>query len=403
MLTIGVDGRATEPGFKAHYGRGTGRYASELVRRLLTINDEQLRVTPFRTEHLRGQGWEDRLIRALPFGKQTAETQLFLPKRLRRLDCDLLHFLAHGDATARCAVPYLVTVLDLIPLKFPDLYKADRPDWRFKLARRLEQDAIRQAAGILAISEATKRDVVDILGIAPEKIIVTPLGVGEQFTSRSPISSEWQREARLTKEKFSLPPERPLLLYAGGIDPRKNILFLLSVFAELLKYPLLQRPCLALVGAYDADLQYPRLLAKIKELNIEDDVRLLGFVSDADLPSVYRAADLKLFPSLYEGFGLPVLEAMACGVPVVAGANSSLPEVAGNAAVLVKDSDQDAWVSEIVALLINQTRQGQLIQAGKAQARKFTWDHTAQSTFAAYRFFTHRDTAAELPKASVAV
>ncbi|MFN8389836.1 MAG: glycosyltransferase family 1 protein [Bdellovibrionota bacterium] len=391
---IGIDARATEPGFKAHFGRGTGRYATELVSRLVGSSpdsDDPLRVLPFLAKDLKSKPWEAKVIELLPFGRQTAETQFFLPKRLQTLGFDLLHFVAHGDATARCGVPYVVTVLDLIPLKFPDLYKADKADWRFRLARKLEEQSIRNASGIVAISEATKRDLVEILGIPPERVVVTPLGVSNRFTPRSPILAEWQLEARRTKERLGLPVDRPMLLYAGGIDPRKNVPFLLSVFSEVLKYNWAVRPVLALVGAYENDRCYPALRELIQRLGLQNDVVLQGFVSEDDLPLVYRAAHLKLFPSLYEGFGLPVLEALASGAPVIAGNNSSIPEVAGNAALLLEDNNRSSWVTEILALLQNETRQGQLSQAGKMQARKFTWDHTARTTLEAYRFFAALD------------
>ena len=392
MFTIGLDVRAAEPGFKAHYGRGTGRYATELGRHLLDIDasDTLTRVVPITARNLEGTAWEERMLNILPFGRQTAHTQLFLPRRLGKLRVDWLHFLAHGDATARCPLPYLVTVLDLIPLRFPDLYRAKKPGWRFQLARDLERQAIEKAHGIIAISEATKRDVVEMLNVPEDKVFVTHLGVGSEFSARSLLTAEWQAEGNVLKDRLGLPKERPVLLYAGGIDPRKNVLMLLRVFAEVLKQRLGARPVLALVGAYEQDDCFPELKAEIDRLEISGDVRLLGFLKEADLPGLYRAAHVKLFPSLYEGFGLPVLEAMASGLPVIASNNSSIPEVAGNGALLLDAEDERAWVQAIVSVLLNETRQGQLSAAGKTQARRFTWDNTAAQTLAAYEYFRFR-------------
>lgn len=387
MFTLGVDARATEPGFKAHHGRGTGRYAHELLRALSEFDSPDLKIRHVFSEQLGASGFGKKIVDSIPVGKQTFETQVFLPRVISKLGLDSLHFLSHGDATARCKLPYLVTVLDLIPLRFPQLYQADKPSWRFHLARKLELAAIRKARGILAISEATKKDLVELLGVAPDDVYVTHLGVDSAFQPRESNRSDWEQESKKTKERLGLDADRPVMLYTGGIDARKNIPFLLEVFAEVLQSRNAGKPQLVLAGAYEKDDKFPQLKENIRRLGLENDVKLIGFVSEADLPHLYRAANVKVFPSLYEGFGLPVLEAMASGVPVIAGKNSSLPEVAGNAAVLLPDGDKTQWVGEILSLLLNETRRGQLAQAGKAQARRFTWAKTAESTLEAYRHF----------------
>ena len=393
MTVIGVDARATEPGFKAHYGRGTGRYAEELLRHLAKVTDGSLEIRPIRSEDLTQQKWENALLKALPFGRQTANTQLFLPRKLGRLGVDLIHFMAHADGTARSPVPYIVTVLDLIPLRFPDLYRADKAGWRFKLARKLENESISAAKGIIAISEATKRDIVSILGVSPDKIFVTHLGVGDCFFAPSAGIDEQRLETERTKKHFGLDPLRPMILYTGGIDPRKNITFLLDVFAEVLQHGPSPKPQLVLAGAYEHDDQYPKLKEGLDRLDLHSDIRLLGFVPDAELPSLYRAASVLAFPSLYEGFGLPVLEAMASGTPVVAGLNSSLPEVGGDAAVLLADGDRGRWAQEIISITSDSSRRIRLSEAGKSHARQFGWERTAERTLEAYRYFSGQKTA----------
>jgi len=388
MTVIGVDARATEPGFKAHYGRGTGRYAEELLRHLPKVNDGALEIRPIRSEDLAKRKWEELLLKSLPFGRQTANTQLFLPRKLGRIGADLIHFMAHSDGTARSPVPYIVTVLDLIPLRFPELYRADKAGWRFKLARKLENRSIASAAGIIAISEATKRDIVSILGISADRIFVTHLGVGEHFFAAAASDEERRRETERTKQRLGLDPSRPMILYTGGIDPRKNISFLLDVFAEILQHGPSPKPQLALAGAYEHDDQYPKLKAGLDRLDLHSDIKLLGFVPDSELPALYRAAAVLGFPSLYEGFGLPVIEAMACGTPVVAGRNSSLPEVGGDAAVLLSDGARDLWVQEIISITADGSRRNRLSEIGKSHARRFSWEQTALRTLEAYRYFS---------------
>lgn len=400
MLQVGLDLRPTESGFKAHAGRGTGRYATELVRhlgKLLEMRQElrqRLSLVPIHTPELVSKTWEQRLLAAMPAGKRTLESQFLFPQRVSRLQVDLVHFFSHGDAPARWSVPQVVTVLDLIPLRFPDLYKADKPNWRFKFARFLEYEAIRRARGVLAISECTKQDLIHILKVPEERIIVTHLGVEDRFGEYSPADANTREEC---KRLLNLPEHRSMLLYVGGIDPRKNILFLVRMFAELLRMnPQEPRPFLALAGRYDSDDQYPKLLAEIKRLHIAEDVRLLGFVPDEQLPVLYRAAELKVFPSLFEGFGFPVLEAMAAGTPVVAGNNSSIPEVTGECALLLEDNNIEMWVRELSQLLASSERRHELAVKGQARAKRFTWEQTASATANAYlRFARAHDTPRE--------
>jgi glycosyltransferase involved in cell wall biosynthesis len=386
MTRIGLDLRPTEPGFKAHHGRGTGRYAAELVRQF-TGNpaftaDPQLELVPVPGERLRGSRAEQRLLSLAPCGRVTLETQFVLPRSLGRLGVDLMHFFAHGDAPAHAPLPYVVTVLDLIPLKFADLYRPQKATWRFRLARHLENQAVRSAVGVLAISEATKRDVVEILGFSPDRVSVTPLAVGPEFTPE--VSAG---EDRAVRTALGLAPGEPFLLYVGGIDQRKNALFLVRMYRALCEALGGEAPRLAMVGRYEREEMYPVLAAEVRRLGLAGRVLFPGFLPDGLLPALYRTTELKLFPSLYEGFGLPVLEAMACGAPVAAGRNSSIPEVAGPDALLLPDNDVEAWVREIAALLRSAEGRRALGARGLARARLFSWERTAALTVEAYRRF----------------
>ncbi|MCB0345402.1 MAG: glycosyltransferase family 4 protein, partial [Bdellovibrionales bacterium] len=382
-LRVGLDLRPTEQGFKAHYGRGTGRYTAELTGELRTMLAEfeqpEIELEECSTQRLGAGELEKRLYDLLPYGRHTVEQQILLPRRIDRLNLDLFHFFAHVDAPCRLKTPYVVTVLDLIPLKFADLYRAGKPNWRFKLARFLELQAIKGAAGIIAISEATKRDVVEILGIASDKIAVTPLAAGASFT---PVGDN-PLDVRC---RFGLPGDRPVVLYVGGIDARKNVPFLVEAFSEASRRTK-AKPILALAGRYESDDKYPGLLETIRRCEVGQDVKLLGFVADSDLPDLYRAADLFAFPSLYEGFGLPVLEAMSCGTPVIASNNSSIPEVVGSSGLLLDDGDKNAWVSAICDLLESEERKRILSENGLKRAKSFSWRRTAELTCDAYSLF----------------
>jgi glycosyltransferase involved in cell wall biosynthesis len=297
--------------------------------------------------------------------------------------------MAHGDGTPRCPFPYIVTILDLIPLKFHWLYSREKASWRLKLARWMESKVVEGASGYLTISEASKRDIVSLLGIPDEKVHVTPLGVDLNRFSALGLSTEEKRAYRKTVfEKLGLPGNSRVLLYVGGIDPRKNIPFLLDVFARYLQ---VEAGCLAstqtflvIAGRYENDDQLPKLHAEVQRLGIEAQVRFAGFLCEDELLSLYHAAHLFVFPSLYEGFGLPVLEAMACGLPVMAPDNSSIPEVVGRDYPLFRDNDVESWVRGLRELGNSEDGLISMARLGIERAPIFSWDRTAQLTAKAY-------------------
>lgn len=392
MLRVGLDARGTEPDFKLHHGRGTGRYAAELIAGLTKLQNagrlNQLQISPFGSAEL-GRGALERTVSSLlPFGRQTFETQLFLPRRLSKLSVDMVHFMSHGDGTPRCPYPYVVTILDLIPLKFHWLYSREKASWRLKLARWVESTVVRGAAGYLTISEASKRDIVELLGISPERIHVTPLGVDAQKFAPLVMSDEEKLSFRgRVFEKLAIDRSSRVLLYVGGIDPRKNIPFLLQVFARYLADEAATegRTQLIISGRYEDDDQLPKLRATVQQLGIESQVRFTGFLPEAELLELYHSAHVFIFPSLYEGFGLPVLEAMSCGLPVIAPDNSSIPEVVGKNYPLFKDNQSEDWVRGISEILNVKDRLISMSQIGIERARGFTWERTAELTASAYQ------------------
>lgn len=419
QLRVGIDKRPTEEGFKAHSGRGTGRYVSELCPLLVRLSSEfDTIIRPFGSPECAGNSFERGLLKALPFGKTTVESQLLFPRRIKRLDVDLVHYFAHGDAPAVATAKNIVTVLDLIPLKFPELYgggvsggwHASSPDafsdqdvtskktnsWRFRLARALELRSIEQAQGLVAISECTKKDVIEILGVPEEKIVVTPLAVSSRFKPFGGDSLQRELQRRKLKKDFGLNPEGPVLLYVGGIDPRKNVLFLIKVFSELVaRFKSMGSgstggaPQLVLAGRYENDKYFSALKASIRKYDVTEEVKLLGFVADERIVDLYNAADLTLFASLYEGFGLPVLESLACGTPVVAGDNSCISEVtASSGGVLLPDNDLERWVREIEDLVKAGDERERLRSEGLKRSKVFTWENTARKTLEAYQYFS---------------
>ena len=265
--------------------------------------------------------------------------------------------------------PMLVTVYDLTFLRYPERLSRARRLYLQNLTPRTCQRAER----ILAISQSTKDDLVELLGIEPDKISVTPLGY-DQARMR-PLSAEQIEQFKRAKGL----PER-FWLFIGTIEPRKNLPFLLEAYASL---PPAKRLPLLIGGG--AGWGMDELKERMAALKLEAEVRLLGFIQDEELPFWYNSAQAFVYPSVFEGFGLPVLEALACGTPVLTSNVSSLPEVAGKAGVCLPPDNHDAWAAALRRMADDDAWRADLRQAGLRQAQHFDWMQTARLTLAAYR------------------
>jgi glycosyltransferase involved in cell wall biosynthesis len=231
---------------------------------------------------------------------------------------------------------------------------------------------LRAADAVIAVSEHTKADAIRTYGMREEKISVIYEGVADRFRRTSPDATA------AVRRKYSLPDR--FILSVGTIEPRKNLSALLEAYHVLRnEYPEYR---LVLVGK--KGWLYADFFRRIDELGLGDKIVFPGFVPDEDLPAMYSAADLFVFPSLYEGFGLPVLEALACGAAVVASNASSVPEVAGDAALLVDPNDGEALVREMRAVLNNAKLRQDLQARGPKQAAKFSWRKAAEETLDVY-------------------
>lgn len=387
-LNVALDISALDPSFKAHAARGIGRYVSELYRHFEFYRDVDLNglgLQYFQHDDMVPPGW----TQFLPVGKTTVKQQLLYPLRIgryaRKNQIDVFHFPAHMDPPAWSPAPYIVTVLDLIPLVCEDMYRAHRPGWRFALARWLELRAIQNAALVIAISECTKNDVHRLLGVPEERIVVTPLGVDDKFfeTSLPPDENEF-------RNSLDLPLDRKLILYVGGIDERKNIPGMLRSFARIVGRAKEQEktaPALVLAGKIQGDRHYPEVRQLIATLNLQDDVFLPGYVPDTELRRLFSIVSVFWFMSFYEGFGLPPLEACAAGVPVVSSGRSVMSEVLGDAALLINPEDEVAAAEAVEAVLSNSQLERELREKGPARARLYPWSQTAGLTLEAYRRF----------------
>jgi glycosyltransferase involved in cell wall biosynthesis len=293
--------------------------------------------------------------------------QAFLPRLAARAGVDLVHSLA-STAPAYGRFRRVLTVHDLIYARFPDAH----PGLRDRGMRVLVPLAARRSTRVIAISDSTRRDLVELLRLPEERIDVVPQGLG---AVRRP---GWALSAQETRTRFDL-GERRVLLTLSAKRPHKNLLALVGAFARI---PPERRPVLVLPGYptwHEAELR-----ARAAQLGVLADVRLEGWLSGSEIEGLWGLADAFVYPSLYEGFGLPVLEAMARGVPVACADTSSLPEVAGDAALLFDPRSEPAIAQAIERLLGDPALARDLRERGLARARGFSWERTARLTLDSY-------------------
>ena len=293
--------------------------------------------------------------------------QTIQPWQIRRLALPLLHSLAFVQPLAT-GCRSVVTVYDLSFLVYGRLFRS----WHRRYLTWGTRLSTRRAQRVIAISESTKRDLIRAFGLPPEKIRVIPCGVDERFLV----------ERRATGARPRRPLPERFVLFVGTLEARKNVTGLIRAFARAKRAAALPHH-LVLVGApgpraYEID-------RVVEQAGVRDHVVLTGYVARDELPLIYGAAELFVYPSLYEGFGLPPLEALASGVPVIVSDAASLPEVVGDAGVYVRPHDERALAEAMASVLADSGLRQDLSARGRARARQFSWARAAASTAALYR------------------
>jgi len=305
----------------------------------------------------------------------SAGEQLGLPRMLRTMQADLYHAPYYIRPYACLPCPSVTTLYDIIPRRFPEEV-SPRARRLFDLLTRL---AIRASGHLLAISASARDDLMAAYRIPDGQITVTPLAADPHFRPQPP------EKIAAVRAKYQL-PERYVLSLASN-KPHKNLVALVEAFARLGvgggPNSQLPTPSPALVIAGHWDPRYPQARDAAERLGLGDHVRFLPGVPEADLPALYSGAELFAFPSLYEGFGLPPLEALACGVPVLCCDTSSLPGVVGAAALRVAPTP-DALADGLARLLADPALRAELRYAGPRRAALFSWQSTAEATLAVY-------------------
>lgn len=368
-MRIGIDARMYSTEFT-----GIGRYVYELVKALTALDDKNEYVL-FMNEPEYSKFEESRRVKKVLVKARhySVREQLGYLWTLRRAKLDLMHF-THFNAPILYRKPSVVTIHDLTLSFFPGK-KMNSAFYRMAYNTVLKA-AVRNARKVIAVSENTKADLVEIAGTAPSKVEVVYEGVGEEFGPRG--DQELQEDVH---RKYSI--TRDFLLYTGVWRGHKNLVNLIRAFALLREGE--EGHDLQLVITGEEDPYYPEVKRTVKELGLEHHVIYTGMVPEKELVALYQTATAYVFPSLYEGFGLPPLEAMRCGTPVVASKVSCIPEICGEASAIYFDPyDPEDISNSIRKVLLDESLQKDLRECGLKHSLKFSWEKMAQKTLEIY-------------------
>lgn len=372
-MRIAIDAR----GINWYHGTGIGTYTDNVVRNLLNIDKNN-----YYRLYWSERNWED-FIRSNTSIIMTSKKhtkffeQNYINQDLIKSNIDIYHVPQNGiglNIETNCKK--VITIHDLIPYIMPETVGKGYLLKFLKEVPNLVQDV----DGIITVSEYSKKDILKFFPIDPEKIFVTPLAADNIY---KPLDKALCRE--FISKKYNL--NKPFILYVGGFSPRKNVRLLINSFLEV--FPLLNKDHILVIAGARKDLgeylnkQYSNLSSKIV---------FTGFIPQEELPVFYNSCEAFVYPSLYEGFGLPPLEAMSCGAPVITSKVTSIPEVIGDNGLLIDPNAADDLAEALEKLLNDESLKQNFSEKGLKQASKFSWENTAIKTFEAYKSILSRST-----------
>lgn len=364
-MRLGIDARLVY-----YHQAGISRYCLQLMRALAEIDKEdQFYVFQSRRDRRKLVDQSNFQARPLWTPSHHALEQWLLSLELRFTPLDVLHspdFIPPFRRHCRS----IITIHDLVFLLYPQFLTKGSARYYGQI-----DQAVRRTDHIIAVSESTRRDIVRLLGV-PEQMITVIHEAPRRFFHRLP---DIDLKPRLNK-RFGL--ERDFILFVGTVEPRKNIPTLLSAFQQLLDH---YHPDVDLALAGAPGWLTDEVYSLVNRLKLSDRVHFLGRVSDEELVWLYNATQMLVFPSFYEGFGLPPLEAMACGAPVVASNTSSLPEVVGDAGLLIDPTNPNELTVAMWRLLSDSTLRQEMVAKGFRRAACFSWERAARETLELYR------------------
>jgi len=364
-MRIGLDGR-----FWSKEAAGLARYSRELVKNLLTIDRKNHYFLFLLADDYQNLDFNAKNLTPIKIDSPhySAAEQFKFPFELTRTRCDFIHFLSFNHPIFWSG-KFIITVHDLTLYFYPDFSK--KTIFHYQAMRLVMSNAIKRAVKIICPSESTKQDIIRKFKNQKSKIKVTYEGVPAEFKPMTAAKIErFKKQKGLTK---------PFILYLGQWRAHKNLIRLVSAFEMARKKFNFQ-----LVLGGKADSSYSELMTKINQSSAKSDIICPGFIPESDLPLWYSAATAFVFPSLYEGFGLPPLEALSCGTPVAASDISSLPEILGPAAMYFDPKDLEQISDSLYHLVADQELRKEMTKKGLEQAKKFSFQKMANQTLAVY-------------------
>jgi glycosyltransferase involved in cell wall biosynthesis len=372
-MHIGIDAHA----IGAQQG-GNETYIRNLIRALAQL-DGANHYTIYLTERRAAHEWNEEFVTAyrnfkiqiLPKPTPIVRVPVFLAYELRRRPVDVLH--VQFTAPPFCPTPVVATIHDLAFEHLPETFTR-RGSMQLKMTVRR---TARRASRIATVSEYSRQDLLKTYKLEPEKVVVTYNGVESHFTPHADSSDE----AREIRARLGV--KRDFILAVGSLQPRKNLVRLIQAYSKLRSQRSDFTHQLVIVGRklWLSD----EIFEEVNRQKWAEDVILTGYVTDEDLPALYRTATAFVYPSLFEGFGLPPIEAMACGTPVVTSNTSCLPEVTGEAALLIDPLDEQQIADALLRIVGDSDLRTRLRAAGLEQAKRFTWREAAEKTLRLYQ------------------
>lgn len=298
--------------------------------------------------------------------------QSVLPMRVKKCGCDIFHYPDHTASLLMGVNPTIITVHDLAFLRFPQTFDLARAIYKKMVINR----SVGIANRIIAVSSFTKHEIVNLLDVDPDKVSIVYNGV-------SPMFRELDREEARDRLSYLIPGlKKDYLLFVGTLEPRKNIITLIHSYNLLRKQGKIDAQ-LVIVGS--RGWLYDKMFKEIDKSSLADDILFTGYVTNEQLVMLYNGANFLIYPALYEGFGLPVLEAMACGIPVITSDRSSLSEVAGNAAMKIDPNSEEDIADAMAKLYQDKELREKYRQRGLERAKMFSWKETARQTLEVYK------------------
>lgn len=371
---IGVDAR-----FYGPVGKGLGRYTKEVLDRVLKLDKENKYVIFLSPENYKSFDDSPRNVRKVLIKARwyTLHEQIVMPFYILREKVNLMYF-PHFNVSLFCPVKFIVTIHDLILTKYPTQRASTLSPFFYKIKnlayKLIIRHAVKASEKIISVSNFTKNDIVNQFGISEDKIRVTYEGVFD--------FSKTDKKRNDKDIEISYNIKKPFILYVGNAYPHKNLEGLIEIFSKIRKKGISLR--LVLVGKEDYFYERVKLFAKGFE-NARNDIIFPGYVSDAQLANFYRDALFYVFPSLYEGFGLPPLEAMSFSCPVLSSNKSSMPEILGDACEYFDPENKEDFELKILKMLKDADLRKALIIMGAKKIKKYSWDKCAKETFEIFR------------------